>query len=148
MLRQVVWKKNWGAKKFISLARKLKKSGYQAVFAVSMAEHQQWQAIVNNEFPLPEFHNIKNYVDFLYESQAFIGNDSGGGHVASMLAIPVLTIVSSRKKTHFKWRPGWGRNSVIAGSLAVKFNGQRHWQYFLSVKNVFQALMNLVNKAS
>lgn len=139
-------KKNWGSKKFIFLARFLKTKGYEPVFAVSINERPQWEQILNNEFDLPEFNSIKNYAEYLFESLGFIGNDSGGGHVASLMGVPVLTIVTSTRKLNFKWRPGWGNNAVVAPGFTFKFRGKRHWQHFLSVKKVFNQFKQLIEK--
>ena len=137
-------KKNWGAKKFIALAHHLKKQGYEPIFALAMNEREQWQFIINNEFVMPELPTIKHYANYLYESLAFIGNDSGGGHMASMMGIPVLTIVSSPRKINFKWRPGWGNNAVVAPFVSPKFMGKRYWQNFLPVRKVLNAFSNMI----
>jgi ADP-heptose:LPS heptosyltransferase len=139
-------KKNWGSKKFIALARLLKSKGYEPVFAVAPDERAYWEKILNDEFELPEFNSIKTYAEYLYESLAFIGNDSGGGHVASLMGIPVLTIVTSARKLKFKWRPGWGNNAVIGPVFTFKLLGRRYWQIFLSSKNVFHKFKELIAK--
>ena len=136
-------KKNWGAKRFILLARLLKERGYQPVFAVSSSEWSEWDQIIKNEFDLPKFSTIKIYAEYLYESLSLIGNDSGGGHMASLMGIPVLTIVTSPKKLNFKWRPGWGKNTVIAPDFTFKLMGKRYWQPFLSVNKVFNKFKQL-----
>ncbi len=137
-------KKNWGSKKFILLARLLKDNGYEPVFAVAMNERAEWDAILNNEFVLPEFNDIKKYAEFLYESLGFIGNDSGGGHIASLMGLPVLTIVTSPKKLQFRWRPGWGDNAAVAPNFTFKIMGTRHWRAFLSVKKVLNQFQQLI----
>lgn len=137
-------KKNWGAEKFILLARLLKEKGYEPIFAVAMNERKEWQLIINNEFDLPEFNTIKIYAEYLYQSLGFIGNDSGGGHVASLMGVPVLTIVTSPKKLNFRWRPGWGENAVVAPRFTFKFRGKRYWHQFLSAKKVYREFEQLI----
>ena len=110
-----------------------------------MNEKLEWEAIINNEFVLPKFDSIKIYAEYLYESQCFIGNDSGGGHIASMVGLPVLTLVTSPRKIKFRWRPGWGKNIVVAPFFTFKFKGKRFWHPFLSVKKVFQACEKLLS---
>ncbi|MCW8929205.1 MAG: hypothetical protein OQL19_03075 [Gammaproteobacteria bacterium] len=139
-------KKNWGRNKFILLARLFKVKGYKPIFAVSMSERQEWEKILNNEFELPEFKSIQLYAEYLYESLGFIGNDSGGGHVASLMGVPVLTIVSSSKKINFRWRPGWGENAVVAPSFTFKFKGHRYWHHFLTIRKVFNQFSYLIEK--
>lgn len=138
-------KKNCGVEKFIAIARQLKIKGYEPVFAVAMNEREEWEPIVNNKFSLREFASIKIYAEYLYESVGFIGNDSGGGHVASMMRVPVLTLVSSSKKLKFRWRPGWGNNVVVAPKFSIKFRGKRYWHSFLSVKKVIQEFEKLIS---
>lgn len=137
-------KKNWGANKFLLLARLLRKQGYHPVFSVSVAERKHWHSIINEEFELPRFDTIKDYAEYLYESLGFIGNDSGGGHVASLMGVPVLTIVTSSRKLNFKWRPGWGNNAVVAPAFTFKFLGKRYWRPFLSVQKVFNKFHQLL----
>ncbi len=140
-----VEKKNWSPKKFVLLARLLKRKGYDVTFAVAMNERQEWVEIINNEFPLPVFKMVKDYAQYVYESLAFIGNDSGGGHVASMMGVPVLTIISSSKKMKSRWRPGWGKNRITAPVLTFKYRGTRYWQAFLSVKKVYREFEYLIS---
>ena len=139
-------KKNWGSKKFLALARRIQKQGYDPVFAVAMNEREEWQAIISGEFELPEFSTIKKYAEYLYESLGFIGNDSGGGHMASLMGVPVLTIVTSPRKINFKWRPGWGSNAIVAPNVTFKWQGKRHWHPFLSVKKVYNRFQQLTGK--
>lgn len=136
-------KKNWGEKKFILLARLLKQQGYHPVFAVSVGEWPQWHQIIKEEFDLPKFNSIEIFARYLYESLGFIGNDSGGGHVASLVGIPVLTIVTSPRKLNFKWRPGWGSNAVVAPRFTFKIMGRRYWRPFLSVQKVINLFQKL-----
>ncbi|WP_198264320.1 glycosyltransferase family 9 protein [sulfur-oxidizing endosymbiont of Gigantopelta aegis] len=139
-------KKNWGSKNFIALARLLKSKAYEPVFAVAPDERAYWEEVLNDEFDLPEFTSIKIYSEYLYESLAFIGNDSGGGHVASLMGVPVLTIVTSARKLNFKWRPGWGNNTVVGPRFTFKWMGKRYWQAFLSSKKVFHEFKRLIAK--
>ena len=139
-------KKNWGAKSFVSLARLLKDNGFEPVFAVSISEWPEWIQIINNEFNLPRFDTVKLYAEYLYESACLIGNDSGGGHMASLMGAPVLTIVTSPKKLSYKWRPGWGSNAVVAPYFTFKFMGRRHWRPFLSVNKVFTEFKQLTGQ--
>ena len=139
-------KKNWDPKRFILLARLLKHKGYQPVISLSMSERSEWLGIINSEFEIPEFRTIRCFSEYLYESGAFIGNDSGGGHLASLLGIPVLTIVNSPRKRTFRWRPGWGRKQVVTPIASVSIFKKRYWREFLPVRHVYRNFKKLIDK--
>lgn len=139
-------KKNWGSKKFIALAHLLRSKGYEPIFSVAPDERAYWEKILNGKFELPEFKNIKIYSEYLYESLAFIGNDSGGGHVASLMGVPVLTIITSARKLNFRWRPGWGDNVLVGPKFSFKLMGKRYWQLFLLSNKVFHEFKRLIAK--
>ncbi|MCI5224687.1 MAG: hypothetical protein D3924_18965 [Candidatus Electrothrix sp. AR4] len=139
--------KNWLPKRFLALAARLLTKGFEPVFIMSAAERQAWQPVIGESFPLHTFADVDQCAAFLYESGYFIGNDSGGGHLASCLDIPVLSIHGRKGKSRI-WRPGWGlvevvtpKINVIGGSLR-----QRLWKYFLSVSAVERGFERLVNR--
>ena len=136
-------KKEWSTRKFIQLARKLKNSGFNPVFSCTPDERKQWLENTKNEYELPEFISIKSFAEYIYESGLLIGNDSGSGHLAAALGIPVLTIVTSPRKRKFRWRPGWGNNSTIAPYFTFSLSGKRHWRLFLPVNKVFNAFIKM-----
>lgn len=130
--------KNWGANQFIHLAERLKKLGYQVHFVVSPQEHQEWQEKLQQRFPLPIFPRIDLFAAFIYESGALIANDSGGGHLASFLKIPTITLV--KKNKYFPWRPGWGRGIVVYPTISFKVFGKRIWRPFIRISHIINAL--------
>lgn len=141
--------KNWSAHKFIKLARKLKKFGYEPIFAVSPAEQVMWVEILKNEFPLPVFKTLSELAEFIYESGYLIGNDSGNGHLASNLDIPTLSIFA-RQTTAKLWRPGWGKNLVVTSTFSLP--GARvqtkYWQKLLTVRKVTRGFRRLVETST
>ncbi|MCI5138069.1 MAG: lipopolysaccharide heptosyltransferase family protein, partial [Candidatus Electrothrix sp. AR1] len=86
---------------------------------------------------------------FLYESGFFIGNDSGGGHLASCLDIPVLSIHGRKGKSRV-WRPGWGQVEVVTPLINVIGGSlrQHFWKYFLSVSAVERGFERLTKQGS
>ena len=73
-----------------------------------------------------------------------IGNDSGVGHLASALGVPVLTLFRKRRDG-FCWRPGWGRNVVVRPVVSVGAF-RNSWKRFLSVQRVKRAFDQLVRQ--
>ncbi len=141
--------KNWLPERFILLAKRLKKKGFAPVFIMSKAEVQEWDSKINGAFHLQGFPTISDCAAYLYESGFFIGNDSGGGHLASCLGIPTLSIHGRKKKAKL-WKPGWGEVTVV--TPPVNFVGSRlrqhYWKYLLSTNRVERSFKNLVNKSA
>lgn len=138
-------KKNWPAQKYLRLARRLKRQGYDPQFVLSPKERAEWSAQLGDAFPIPHFANARELAVYLYESGYIIGNDSGVGHLGAALGVPVLTVYRKRRDG-FCWRPGWGNNLVVRPliSLGAVKNA---WKYFLSVGRVERAFGRLVAKS-
>jgi heptosyltransferase-3 len=131
------------------LAARLSAKGFEPVFIMSTPERQAWQAVIGEAFPLHTFAGVDQCATFLYESGFFIGNDSGGGHLASCLDIPVLSIHGRKGKSRI-WRPGWGQVEVVSPLINVVGGSLRQWlwKYFLSVGAVERGFDRLVSRAS
>lgn len=138
-------KKNWPVQKYLRLAHRLKRQGYDPQFVLSPKERAEWSEHLGDAFLIPQFANVRELAAHLYESGYIIGNDSGVGHLAAALGVPVLTVYRKRRDG-FCWRPGWGQNSVVRPRIslgAVK----NAWMYFLSVGRVERAFERLVAKS-
>ncbi|MCI5220320.1 MAG: hypothetical protein D3914_14295, partial [Candidatus Electrothrix sp. LOE2] len=107
---------------------------------------EDWQPIIADQFPLHSFAGVDQCAAFLYESGFFIGNDSGGGHLASCLDIPVLSIHGRKGKSRV-WRPGWGQVEVVTPLLNLIGGSLRQhlWKYFLSVSAVERGFERLTS---
>lgn len=136
-------KKNWPHRKYLKLARRLRRLGYEPQFVVSPKELALWAPRLGEDFPIPRFANACELAAHLYESGYVIGNDSGVGHLASALGVPVLTLYRKRRDG-FCWRPGWGRNMVVRPLSAGAFKNS--WKFFLGVVRVERAFGALVRK--
>ena len=134
-------KKNWPWQKYLRLARRLRASGYEPEFVLSPKERGQWAGFFEAEFPVPTLADTKALAIYLYESGYVIGNDSGVGHLASALGIPVLTLYRKRRDG-FCWRPGWGDNEVVRPWLSLGAL-RKAWMYCLSVSRVKRAFDRL-----
>ncbi|HBX57097.1 glycosyltransferase family 9 protein [Pseudomonas sp. UBA2684] len=137
-------KKNWPHDKYLRLARRLQQQGFDPQFVLSPKERAEWAPRFEAEFAVPQFANARELAAYLYESGYVIGNDSGVGHLASALGVPVLTIYRKRRDG-FCWRPGWGDNEVVRPSLSLGAI-KRAWMTFLSVSRVQRAFNKLVAK--
>ncbi|HSX13743.1 MAG TPA: hypothetical protein VLE96_04900 [Chlamydiales bacterium] len=124
--------KNWPSERYKLVADALKKAGYHPVF------------ITEENRPL--FPKLEDLASFIYESGAFLGTDSGPGHLASYLHIPTVTIASCPKHM-LHWRPGWGYHCVITPpSFVTYFKYLRSkWKSFINTKYVIKLSLNHIN---
>lgn len=134
--------RSWPRKKFLKLYLMLKKEGLDPCFVMSSMEEKLWRKEASDFFKIKGFENYDCLASYVFESGYFIGNDSGVGHLASSLNLPVLCI-SRSKRTIDLWRPGWGRVEVIYPYNFIPNIGgfrlrDKKWKYFISVKRVFR----------
>jgi hypothetical protein len=132
--------KNWPREKFLRLAEKLKREGFEPAFTVSPNERKDWP-----EAPL--FATLSDLVAFVCESGYMIGNDSGVGHLASCLGLPTLTLCRNERTANF-WRPAWSPGKVcLPVSWLPNIKGMRwrdeHWQWGISVGKVLGSFHEL-----
>lgn len=132
-------KKDWSASSFLQLCRLLRRQGFSPVIVVAPSNHTSWVARANNEFEVPVFNDIGDLAAYIYESGALIVNDSGNGHLASFLGIPVVTIYRKYNR-NFHWRPGWGKTTVVTPIMTLPWRGQSIWRPFITPKRVLKHL--------
>lgn len=135
--------KNWGQQQFLFLCRRLKCIGYQPVIVVSPANYNEWQLLNRDEFELPLFNSIGDLAAFIFESALMVANDSGNGHLASFLGVPVVTIYKKRNPK-FHWRPDWSTSKVVCPGLVIKLCNYRVWRPFVSTRQVLGAVSELL----
>lgn len=114
--------KDWPLGKYKKVATALQEKGFEPVF-------------------IPEFPTLEDLASFIYESGAFLGTDSGPGHLASYLQIPTLTIAQSKKHMRL-WKPGWGHSEVITPP-PFKFL-KKFWKSLISIKLVTKTILNIL----
>lgn len=137
--------KNWTKEKFIRLSQKLQKDNFDPVFILTKEEKKQgWP-----EVKAPEFKELKELAIFVAESGWMIGNDSGIGHLASLVGVPTLTICRSRTAANF-WRPAWTKGEVIVPPKGIpNLKGMRlkdkKWQFFISVNKVYKTFKQMMS---
>ncbi len=132
--------KNWPRAKFLKLAKKLKKRGYDPVFVVSPKERVEWP-----EAPL--FKNLEEMARCVAESSFMIGNDSGIGHLASLFGIPTVSLFKNERTADF-WKPSFVPNIAITPKgWLPNLKGLRwrdkYWHWGISVRRVLRAFNEL-----
>lgn len=144
-------KRNWKQSQFLSLAKKLEQEGYTVSFCVGPHERKDWEPI--EKIDLPNFKNLREVKDYIYESGFLIGNDSGLGHLASNLGIPTLTISGNPKRVRL-WRPDWTLGKVVTLPFPLpNFKGinfrmrENVWQSFVPVARVFKRFKELADES-
>jgi hypothetical protein len=134
--------KNWPIEKYLKLAKKLQKKGFSPCFVVHEKERKKYLFVEEHKIPLISFSSLEDLAHFVYESGAFIGNDSGIGHLASCLNLPTISIFRNHRSAKL-WHPGWGKNqSVFPPAWILNIGGFRfrdkYWKKCISVKKVFK----------
>ena len=138
-------KRTWSREKFLGVAEKLEKEGYDIAFSLSPDEKEKWRGI---PFAIPEFPDLSALASYLYESYFLIGNESGTGHLASNLGIPTL-IVANCPKQMALWRPGFLLGKVITPSTYIPNTKllrlrENKWQTFISPRRVIKTFHKVV----
>jgi hypothetical protein len=137
--------KNWPKKHFLSLAKALKKKGYEPCFILTDEERKDWLGAASHA---PTFSHLSELAGYIYESFAMIGNDSGIGHLSSCLGLPTVTICRSEAVFSF-WRPSWSRGCcVLPPPWIPNVKGLRlrdkYWRFFIPKAKVLKAFFQLV----
>lgn len=135
--------KNWTPSSFISLCHRLQARGYDPEIVVAPKHHERWAKMAGNVFATPCFPDIDQLCSYLYESGAVIANDSGNGHLASFLGIPVVTIYR-KKNPVFHWRPDWGPGIVVCPALTIPWPSGALWKPFVRPTEVISSLEKIL----
>lgn len=124
--------KNWLKSRYIRLATRLETLGFHPLFLLSPKERGAWP------MNAPLLPTLEDLASFIYESDGFIGNDSGPSHLASYLSIPHLTLRPNRQTL---WIPGWHSGEHLMPSRWIpNIKGFRlrdqKWQYFITTRTI------------
>jgi ADP-heptose:LPS heptosyltransferase len=134
--------KNWTPKSFIRLCEALAARGYTPEIVVAPKNHARWANMRGNRYATPCFPDIGKLCAYLYESGVVVANDSGNGHLASFLDVPVVTIYR-KKNPNFHWRPDWGRGIVVCPTLTLPWISGPLWKPFVSMAKILSAVGEL-----
>jgi hypothetical protein len=132
-------KKNYSMGGFLRLARRLRKRGWQVEFIGLPSEADELKAFFVG-FPVFSFADIRGLMAHMAGAAAVIANDSGGGHLGSMMGLRTFTI--ARRYENFVWRPGFNTAGMV---LAPKFRfkwlkGDYIWRPFVPAGRIVEAL--------
>jgi heptosyltransferase-2 len=88
----------WPIERYSELAKKLRASGRDIRIACDTSQVSDWQRL--NETPLAP-NDVDALFQLLDQTSAFIGNDSGPGHVAALCGVPTFTIFGPQLSASF-----------------------------------------------
>jgi heptosyltransferase-3 len=131
-------KKDWPPHAFLKMCRELRNRGDDPKIVVAPQNHDRWQKLSGNRFETPVFHDIGKLAAYIYESGAVIANDSGNGHLASFLGVPVVTIYR-KQNPNFHWRPDWAPARVVCPRFTLPGLNGDIWKPFVTVGDVMAA---------
>lgn len=130
--------KNYSPRGFRRLADKLVARGWVVEFVGVLPEQAALQSLYPN-YIVRAFGDLKGVVDYLRGCSVVISNDSGGGHIASLLGLHTITI--TRRRANFTWRPGFNAlNHVINPIFTFKWLGRPIWRPFISHRLIIREL--------
>lgn len=134
----------WSDARFIQLAQRLSRDGYDVHFVVEEREAAAWQAAAKGQpFTVNQFASLQALGEFIHESGYMIGNDSGIGHLASALGVPTVTI-SHRPRNMLRWRPQWAAGVIVPHLwLPLRAWRRKYWRFAVTVPAVMRSLRQL-----
>jgi heptosyltransferase-3 len=109
--------KCWPAQRFLELARLLKESGREVEVILGEVELERWPAsqielfekVASTQRP----RTLLELLDRISKAAAFVGNDSGPGHVAGILGVPTVSIFGPKDPA--AWRPLGPKVRIVQG---------------------------------
>lgn len=98
--------KCWPVDRFVEFADRLSKAGKSVRFLLGEAELEKWPAeTIEKISKIAQVRRPTTYLDLLFEialASAFLGNDSGPGHLAAIIGVPTVSLFGSDPT---RWRP-------------------------------------------
>jgi len=90
----------WPLERYANLARSLSARGYDVRVVSDLAQREFWEK--QGGIQLVTAAGIEGFLTELGEAMAFIGNDSGPGHLAAAAGVPTFTIFGNQLPEWFK----------------------------------------------
>lgn len=110
-------KKCWPVERYLELAGELSRAGRQVEVILGEVELEQWPQERVDAFAksasIVRPATLVELMDRLLKGSAFVGNDSGPGHLAAMLGIPTISIFGPKDPT--RWKPIGPGVRVVSG---------------------------------
>lgn len=137
-------KKAWPLKKYLHLATFLKKEGFEPIIVMKPEEEKLYNLEGQKSFCKKK---LSDLAALIYESGYFIGNDSGPGHLASLLNIPSLILADDHKRMRL-WRPDFYPVKIVTPAkwipnLKMMRFRKWYWSFFIPVSKVLKEFLNL-----
>lgn len=130
--------KNYPLKGFAKLAAMLTAQGWLPEVVCMQHECEEMGKV----FPaamVRTFPSLRELILHVRQSHAVVSNDSGGGHLGSMLSLRTFTI--TKKSPDFIWRPGFTQNNQVVGpTMTFKWFSGRIWRPFIPLRSIVSAL--------
>ena len=110
-------KKCWPPEMFLELAVRLSSAGRRVQFVLGEVELERWPARQIEQFSMaaevcrPQ--TLVGLMDLLTRAAAFVGNDSGPGHLSGILGVPTVSIFGPTDAA--RWKPLGPRVTVAHG---------------------------------
>lgn len=109
--------KCWPAAHFLALARRLSDDGMKVRVLLGEVEIERWSDDIRGEFAAAaDVRRPAVLLDLLAELQeasAFVGNDSGPGHLSGMIGKPTVTLLGPSSRAE-RWSPLGPRILTVA----------------------------------
>jgi ADP-heptose:LPS heptosyltransferase len=139
--------KNWTLEKYIKLAKLLKNKNFEVIFIVRNDEKKEFIKVQLEGGNLKTFNNLKDLTLFIYESSYMIGNDSGLGHLSSLIGLPTISIFRNCRSAKL-WRPGWNKNKIIypnrlIPNLSIYRLRDKYWKKFIFTKKILNEFLKI-----
>jgi heptosyltransferase III len=110
-------KKCWPPERFLELAAHLKAAGRKVQVILGEVERERWPREQIASFAraavVREPRTLVELKDVLAGASAFVGNDSGPGHLAGILGIPTNSLFGPKDPA--RWRPLGPRVTTVTG---------------------------------
>ncbi len=118
--------KCWPVAKFIELAGRIKRQGRECKFILGEVELERWpREVISRLESAAKVIRPQSYLALLAElagASAFVGNDSGPGHLAGIIGLPTLSLFGPSDPA--VWRPLGPQVAVLRhqplGDLSVE----------------------------
>jgi heptosyltransferase-3 len=97
-------RKNWRIENYVELIGRLRKGGHDVRVLIGEVERERWSPdVIAKLGPLKQPATCLDLMAELLPACAFIGNDSGPGHLAAILGVPTLALFGPKNPS--TWRP-------------------------------------------
>ena len=137
--------KNYCFNNYLKIAYRLKTLSFEPILILTTEQAELYDEVIDRDrVNMITFNNINSLSEYIYESGAVISNDSGGGHLASLLDIPTATIY--KKNGIFEWRPGWRQSKIIRPAFGFKWKRKRIWSLFVSKYKIINYIKNSIQQ--